>query len=171
MRSNRRQGFTLIEILVVIAIIAMLMAMSVVAVRYARDRAEVAKAQHGIDVLYNAISQLMIDTDEWPGHQTPEIVNAGAGNEVWDLSSSESGLTQTDGLYSNWHGPYILEVQQDPWGNNYFFDTDYSINADYEPCDGGTGCFDAVVVGSFGPNGTGQNVYDSDDVIKVLQKE
>ncbi len=165
-----KSGFTLIEILVVIGIIGLLSSITMIAVNNARSKAKIAKAQQDIDVIYSAIGQLMIDTGEWPGHQIPDQVNTGANNEVWDLTTQSSGITQTDGLFSNWAGAYMLSIPSDPWGNNYFFDTDYEINLDNEPCDGGGGCFDSVVVGSFGANGVGQNQYDSDDVIKVVNK-
>lgn len=75
-----KKGFTLIEVLVVIAIIGILSVITVVAVRGAREQAKIAKAQHDIDVIYNAMGQLMIDTGEWPGHQTAEEINTGSGN-------------------------------------------------------------------------------------------
>ncbi len=167
--KNRKAGFTLIEILIVLGIIALLTSLTVVGIQQARKRAKISKAQHDIDVIYTAISQLMIDTGEWPGHQTPEEVNNASNNEIWDLNTPEAGIVQTDGNYENWQGPYMPEVREDPWGNNYFFDTDYSIKPDGTPCDGGVVCSDAVVVGSFGPDGQGKNLYNSDDVIKIIK--
>jgi hypothetical protein len=55
-------------------------------------------------------------------------------------------------------------IPLDPWGHPYFFDTDYDI----DPSGGVT---NAAVIGSFGPNGVGQNVYDSDNIyIKLVQE-
>ena len=81
-------------------------------------------------------------------------------NELWDLSAQEAGLTQTDGLFSGWKGPYLNSAPIDPWGNNYFFDTDYDIGSSTPVW--------VAVIGSFGPNGVGQNVFDSDDIIRIL---
>lgn len=152
-----QRGFTLLEVLVVIAIIGILASLASVMYRSAQDDAEIAKAQSDIDAIHNAIGQLMIDTAEWPGHQTPETINASSTNEIWDLSTAFAGIMQTDGLYTNWNGPYIPKLPVDPWGNNYFLDTDYQI-----------GGVDVPVVGSFGPNGVGQNLYDADDIVKVI---
>ena len=100
----------------------------------------------------------------WPGTGTPQTpyttACGGGANEVWDLSQPAGGLLSTDGNYPNWGGPYIDEIPLDPWGNPYFFDSDYDV-----PPTGGN---DAVVLGSFGPNGVGQNLYDSDDIIIIL---
>jgi len=168
-RMRELSGFTLVEVLVVIAIIGLLSTLTTVAVSRAREKAKITKAKHDVDVIYTAIGQLMVDTNEWPGHQTPEAVNNGSSNEVWDLTIGEAGIAATDGLYTNWGGPYMLNIKPDPWGNNYFFDTDYSVNSDFNPCAGGSGCHDVVAVGSFGPNGQGRNDYDSDDIIKIVK--
>ncbi len=164
-----KKGFTLIEVLVVIAIIGVLSTLTVVAVRSAREKAKIAKAQHDIDTIYTAMSQLMIDTGEWPNHQTPEEINTGGNNEIWDLTAAVAGIVVTDGGYLKWAGPYMGSIPLDPWGNNYFFDTDYSLNSDEKPCAGGSGCHNGAVVGSFGPDGVGQNVYNQDDIIKILK--
>jgi len=165
----QKNGFTLIELLVVIGIIGILATITTIAVRTARENAKVAKAQSDIDMLHTGIGQLMVDTGEWPGHQVPDEVASGSGNEVWNLTSADSGLIATDGAFPGWSGPYVADVPLDPWGNNYFIDTDYYINNDSEPCDGGSGCREAVVVGSFGPDGVGQNQYNEDDIIKILR--
>ena len=151
------RGFSLVEILVVIGIIALLSTLALAALNYAREKSKITAAEAEIDVIYKAVGQLMIDTNEWPGHQTPEDVNNGSGNEIWDLSTPVAGLVSTDGFYNNWQGPYLPEIPKDPWGNNYFLDTDYEIDGVMHP-----------VVGSFGPNGAGPNLYDSDDIYKVI---
>jgi len=73
------------------------------------------------------------------------------------LTTGAAGLVQTDGNYRNWAGPYIGLIPLDPWGNNYFFDTDYTVDGNLR-----------VVVGSYGPNGVGLNLYDSDDIIRIM---
>ena len=166
MPKNRlREGFTLTELLVVIAIIGILASIVIARVNTARELALIAKAQGDIHAIRTAIQPLALDTDEWPGHKIIDDVQSGtSGNELWDLTTGEVGLVTTDGLYTNWNGPYIQEIPPDPWGNPYFFDTDYDI-------DPTAGEIWAAVIGSFGPNGDGQNVYDSDNVILLLKEE
>ena len=151
------RGFTLIELMIVIAIIGILAAIALIVSSSYATRAKVAEATCDLDMIYKAMVLLETDTGEWPGHQTIGEVNKGGGNEVWDLSVGAAGLVNTDGNFPGWEGPYLPSVPKDPWGNDYFLDTDYQI-----------GGVDYLVLGSFGPNGVGQNVYDDDDVIKII---
>ncbi len=153
------------ELLVVIAIIGLLGSYVVASMNEARGKARIAKAQDQISEIRKAIAQLVIDTGEWPGHKSVEEIESGVGgNELWDLNVPLAGIVATDGNYANWNGPYLQSVPADPWGNNYFLDTDYDV----EP---GAGEKWAAILGSFGPNGVGQNLYDSDDVILLLASE
>lgn len=162
--NTTRGGFTVIEILVTIAIIGLLASFTLPRLQTAKLKAEVARAEKQVKQLHDAIELLAGDTREWPNHLPVGVIDAGSsGNEVWDLGTQAAGLVQTDGLFPNWDGPYLPDMPTDPWGNPYFFDTDYDI---------GTSSTEWVVaVGSFGPNGVGQNVYDSDNIISVLERE
>jgi len=167
-------GFTLIELLVTIAIIGLLSTLAMISVNAARLKAKVAVVQHDTDQIFKAITMLGNDTGLWPGQQAVDTVNTGANNEIcgdsctYGLSDSRAGITDTDGNYSGWAGPYMEKVKLDPWGNEYFFDTDYRVTVDDEPCNGGGACVDAVVVGSYGPDGLANNQYNADDIIKVI---
>lgn len=163
--GKREAGFTLIELLVVIAIIGILASTVLVSVNSARENARKAKARVMAKEIRKAIALLEGDSGEWPGHKSIEDIESGAsGNEIWDLNAPVAGLVTTDGAFGSWAGPYISVIPPDSWGNNYFFDTDYDI-------DPGSGTQWAVVVGSFGPNGVGQNVYDSDNIFETIISE
>jgi general secretion pathway protein G len=151
------RGFTVIELMVVIGIIGIIAGIAVMALGKYVEKAKIAEATADINTIHKAMVLLENDTGEWPGHQTSGQINKGFGNEVWDLSVPAAGLLSTDGAFPNWKGPYLASITEDPWGKDYFFDTDYEI-----------GGVDAAVVGSFGPNEVGQNLYDDDDVIKVI---
>ena len=162
MRNGR--GFTLIEILVVIAIIGILASVVLSSVNLAREKAKVAKAKGELNQIRKALAGLENDSGEWPNHKPPDLIEpGGANNEVWDLNLPAGGLVATDGNFPNWQGPYIKQIPLDPWGNGYFFDTDYDT-------DPGAGQTWVAVIGSFGPNGVGQNVYDSDDIYLLLKQ-
>lgn len=160
---NAQKGFTLIELLVVIAIIGVLASIVLVSLASARQKAHIVKARATVHALRQGIDMLANDTNQWPGHQTVDVVTSANTNEVWDLSTAVAGMLSTDGSYPRWRGPYAPQFGVDPWGNPYFFDTDYDI----DPTSGVT---QAVVVGSFGPNGVGQNVYDSDNIYEILAR-
>jgi len=173
---NYKKGFTLVELLVVIAIIGVLATIAVVAVNYARSYAKTVKAQHDIAQIEKTINMLADDSGTWPGHQEVNKIHSVSNNEIcsdgcsYGLTDSRAGLVETDGSYNNWVGPYIENIPVDPWGNQYFFDTDYRVDTDGKPCSGGSACVDTVSVGSYGPDGVGNNQYNSDDIIKILVK-
>lgn len=185
MKKNTR-GFTLIELLVVIAIIGVLSTLAVSNVRNAREKAKVSKSLSDISEIRKAIDMLAYDSYKWPGNQTLNTVgtstannelcglDASLGNCVNSLTGVVGGLTGTDGSILGWSGPYMPEIPLDPWGHEYFFDTDYSIDSNGDPCQcTNIGCINAVVIGSYGPDGLavpsgGGGAYGCDDIILVL---
>jgi len=152
-------GFGLIEMLVVIGAISILVGIALPAYNGYREKAKIAEAMKVLKDIEVAIITLAADSGEWPGHQNLGVINNGASNEIEDLNAASSGLVATDNNFSNWNGPYMNAVPLDPWGTHYFLDTDYSIPS--------TGP-DFVVLGSYGPNGQGNNNYDDDDVRLIL---
>lgn len=163
-------GFTLIELLLVTAIISILVALALIALQLTRAKAKVAAAQYEIDQIVKAIQLLENDTGEWPGHQEVDVMTngtpAGDNNEICgdgctnNLNSAVVGLTQNDpsNPYGEWKGPYMVNIPKDPWGSDYFFDTDYN-HLDYGW---------SVIIGSYGPNGEGNDLYDNDDIVKKI---
>ena len=95
------RGFTLIEILIVVAIIgliASLIAPNLIG-RFERSKEEVAKAQ--IEMLSSAVQAFMIDLGRYP-NSLEELVN---------LQDPK------------WRGPYLSKksLPKDPWGREYQF--------------------------------------------------
>lgn len=156
-----RQGFTLIEILVAIAIFALTIGILVVRFSEVNKKAKIAKAQKDLEEFKIAIEILYQDTGQHPAHidlspcvQNPEV----------DLDSCSAGLLCTDGGFPNWYGPYITNVQLDPWDQKYQFDPDYTCNGQVG-CEGIGGGTTVRAVRSLGEDG---NQYTSDDVAAVL---
>jgi len=148
------RGFTLVELLIVIAIIGILSTAAIMSYSAFREKAKKIQALAQLKKIRLAIEDLAFDTGMWPG---PNPVGETADKEVWDLTKKKAGLIKADKKFENWNGPYIDAIPADPWGSKYFFDPDYYIDGQ-----------EYAVIGSFGPNKKGKNKYDSDDVILIL---
>ncbi len=172
--AGPRRGFTIIEILVVVAIIGVLSTLAAMSSQRAKVLAQENKAKGDLKELRTAIDLLEQDTGRWPNGCAPW---ASANPEV-DLYAAQAGLTQrpavgdqgtgcfwTDQTIAQWNGPYV-SVTQDPWGHDYYFDPDY---VPYQHCPSKTVQGEQVVVQSFGPNGAGINAYDCDDIFLPLK--
>lgn len=174
MSIKQKSGFTLTELLVTISIIGLLSTIAVTALINARAKAKITIAQSDLSVIRKAIDVMSLDTGEWPGHQPINVVAPAASNELCNsplgsnctnsLSGGVAGITQDDASpneYPFWDGPYMDTIPLDPWGNEYFFDTDYDV-----------GGVDKAVLGSYGPNGGTNNIYnDGDNIIIILVSE
>ena len=98
-------GFTLIEILVVMAIIGMLAVMVAPNIfnQQAGARRDAALAQ--ISALEAALDTYRLGVGQYP--------------------DSLEGLVENDSGRAAWNGPYLRrEVPLDPWGNEYVYDSD-----------------------------------------------
>jgi len=156
LRKAGRAGFTLIELMIVIVCIGLLTSIAVPVYSKARNSSRIRQAEADLQIISAGILQLAYDTGLWPGRLAR---NSTHNPELWDLSVARAGLIATDGLFPNWQGPYVPSIPRDPWGANYFFDPDYTAGSRVR-----------VVVGSFGPNGNGRNIYDSDNIFVLLDR-
>lgn len=106
-RTRRSAGFTLIEMLVVVLILAILAALIVPRVVNRTSDAKRAKAASDIATLSSLLQQYRVDNDNYP--------------------TSEQGLSAlrvAPSDASNWRGPYTTkEIPADPWGNEYSYES------------------------------------------------
>ncbi len=175
MVSKDQKGFSLVELLVAIAIVGVLSTMALLAMGRAREAAQEAAAKDDLSNLRTAILLLENDTEKWPNGCPPWSVR----NPEVDLSTQQAAITQspevgdqgdgcqwTSQAVGKWDGPYTLEIISDPWGNNYYFDPDY---IPYLNCPSKDAQEETAAVVSFGANGEGLNQYDCDDVFIKLR--
>lgn len=99
-------GFTLIELMVVIVIIGLLTTLVVINVLPSQDRAMVEKARADIHLLEQAIELYRLDINTYP--------SIDQGLEA--LTAMPEGLARPDRYRKD---GYIRRLPQDPWGNAY----------------------------------------------------
>jgi len=103
-----RDGFTLIEILVVIAVLAMLAALVAPNVFQHVGTAKDATARSQIELLGAGLDAYRLDNGRYP--------TTDQGLEALQVQPT------TQPLPSNWRGPYLRKaVPLDPWGNPYIY--------------------------------------------------
>ncbi|MBV8054997.1 MAG: type II secretion system major pseudopilin GspG [Deltaproteobacteria bacterium] len=105
-----QDGFTLIELMVVILIIGLLATIVVQNLRSATDKAKRVKAQADISQLKSALDRYYLDAGSYPSSDQglPALIAAPtSGNDP-----------------KEWGGPYIERIPLDPWGHSYFYQSD-----------------------------------------------
>jgi general secretion pathway protein G len=106
LRREREGGFTLVEILVVITIIALIMGVVGPRVLNYLTESKVKAAKIQIESLGSALDLFFLDSGRYP-------------------TSSEglAALVRRPGTMGTWNGPYLKggNVPADPWGNPYVY--------------------------------------------------
>ncbi|MDH5517094.1 MAG: type II secretion system major pseudopilin GspG [Gammaproteobacteria bacterium] len=130
--TNKQQGFTLIEVMVVVVILGILAAVVVPRIMDNPDKARITKAKQDIRALESALNLYRLDNYKYP--TTDQGLEA-LINAPGDLANN-----------SNYkQGGYIRKLPADPWGSGYLYlspgehgEVDiFSLGADGAP--GGSG--------------------------------
>jgi general secretion pathway protein G len=103
-KTNKRRGFTLIELMVVVLIIAVLAALIVPRVTQRQDDAKYAAAQSQIARISSLLQQFRLDCERFP-----------TGEE------GLQALVQAPGDVTGWKGPYVDKIPVDPWDQPYVY--------------------------------------------------
>lgn len=105
-RRKAQRGITLVELLVVLAILSLISALVVVNVLPERDRAAVRKAEFDIKAIESALDQYRLDMLTYPTTQQ--------GLEA--LVRAPDGLRNASQYRP---GGYLRSLPTDPWGSPY----------------------------------------------------
>lgn len=102
-RGPHREGFTLVELMVVIVIIGLLATVVAINVLPSQDRAMVTKAKADIATLEQAIETYRLDNLDFP-------------DDLQALVAAPPTLANSDRYRP---GGYVRRLPQDPWGEPY----------------------------------------------------
>jgi general secretion pathway protein G len=109
LKSRRRQGFTLVEMLVVLGILVLLASMVLPRILGSQKKADIRAAQTQIGMFRGSLEQYAVDCKDFP--LTEQGLQA--------LVSPPADLAET----VKWGGPYVTgEIPRDPWGNEYRYE-------------------------------------------------
>lgn len=128
-QQKKRNGFTLVELMVVIFILGLLTTIVVINVLPSQDRAMIQKARADIATLGQALEMYRLDNLAYPG----------SSDGLQALVTAPPSLATT-ARYRQ--GGYIKKLPDDPWGRPYQYDNPgrngpgfdlYSLGADGAP--------------------------------------
>jgi len=131
-KRKRRQGFTLVELLLVLVILGALAAIVVPKFAGRTQQAKETQAITQISAFETALNSFEVDNGYYP-----------------QGSDGLSELINPPKNASNWRGPYIKELPNDPWGNPYIYENPGKVN---------TSGFDIISAGPDGRPGTEDDI-------------
>lgn len=106
--SDERRGFTLMEVLLVLAILVVLASLSTIFISRMQRQAYISAAQAEIGNLTSALELYQIDVLSYPD------TNQG----LQSLRTAPADLPNP----ARWKGPYLKnDIQTDPWGSAYTY--------------------------------------------------
>lgn len=107
-RKKSEEGFTLVEVMVVMVIIALLATFVVINVLPSQDKAMVQKAKGDIRLLEQAMEMYRLDMLDYPEEEVG----------LQALRALPTGAPNADRYRT---GGYVKFLPQDPWGRDYIY--------------------------------------------------
>lgn len=148
-KVEKQKGFTVLEVSIVAAVIAILAAILIPIAVNMMDKADLTRAQSDINAIITAIESFKSDTKEYPtrnsggtsgwvsvlytGDSWPGGAGMGSGvnygsnrDRFWNhfiVNGSNRYPSWNNLTLIGWHGPYLDSDRLDPWGHPYIIDT------------------------------------------------
>lgn len=152
-RKLSRGGFTLVELLIVMAILVLLVSMVGPRLLGSKAKADISAVKTQIGMFQAALERYAIDMNTFPSKEQglQALITEPSADSLGgegDLGGDEIALEgeegDAEGGGSNWDGPYLKadRVPKDPWGNKYGYE--------FPPTHNKQGIPD---IWSFGPDG------------------
>jgi prepilin-type N-terminal cleavage/methylation domain-containing protein len=156
----RSKGFTLLEVVMVLAVVGILSALLVPMMTGYINDSKVERARADVKVIATAIQSFNKSVGEWPVWVSGTLTKK--SDSAYDLLAGSKGLepsvevgvtfpfdndgTIDEQLISNvpgypelginrvWDGPYLERLKSDPWGNKYYVVVKYLWNEEKNAC-------------------------------------
>ncbi len=118
--SRPRNGFTLLEVLIVVTIVAILSVTGAVSAKWARQRAYIAIFQTDMRMVKEAAARFESDCGFYPPDVYRGVDPGLVAKNGWQAGGHSSSWDSLD--LSCWKGPYLVEWKENPWGGLYDWD-------------------------------------------------
>jgi prepilin-type N-terminal cleavage/methylation domain-containing protein len=105
-RRGRRDGFTLVEVLVTLVLIALLVGVVLPSVIRQLDRGEPVRISEDLEAVRSAAQLFRVDVRRWPG-TLDQLVAAPDATTGWASNLDAMGQEIPAGLRARWNGPYL----------------------------------------------------------------
>lgn len=117
MNRHARAGFSLMEIMIAVAILGIIVAAVTPALRNYLDRAKISRTKSDLRAIKSAIDQFYMDTAQYP-------------SELRDLISQPS----EESIARKWSGPYLerKSLPTDGWGKKYVYEVNENEENPYK---------------------------------------
>lgn len=149
--KNRRRGFTLVEILIVLGIMVFLLAMVGPRLLGSKQKADVQAAKTQIGLFEQSLQSYVLDMNTFPETEAGLL----ALIEKPENAAEGEGEKKKD----KWDGPYLQKTSlpKDPWGNEYQYEYPPTHGKGKEP-----------EIWSYGPDGQDNT---EDDIVNWTKEE
>lgn len=123
--TSRRRGFSLTELLIVMAILVLLVSLVGPRLLGSKKKADVSSVKTQIGLFQTALERYSLDMNRFPSTEDGlaalvEKPSAAATSE----DATDTASEEDDSSSSNWDGPYLktTTLPKDPWGKAYRYE-------------------------------------------------